>query len=724
MTHKYLRSKSFCISNKISSFHHRIHSFTNRHNKELYNTFGYVCNPSLTTYQNKFNVLANTPTKIYFSTPDNLSFHNLCQNSQIPLGTNNLLGLGHKFIPQRYKSNIDIEKCIDSFCRDARIKHFFFETDETSMPPPPNDSSTSDTTTETTFNIPPRLYIKSKWEPPKGNDILESRLETFANKLRDHISKQHPKKSTNLNKLQLHALNQLQKNNDIIVLLADKNLGPVVMDKSTYINRVLSDHLNDITTYQQIEKYSAIYTLNKLRAQLKQLFLLPPPNQKPTNLYSSNQYKIDRDNLQDYERHFLGTNLYDESSRIPIFYGLIKVHKNPWKIRPVVSCSGSLLAAISTWIDHKLQPLRTHIKSYIKDSDDLLLQLQQLPLPPDGIKLGTSDAVSMYTNIDTRHNIHTVEHWLQKISQHLPPNFPSTLLLEAIKIVMENNIFRFGERYFIQKTGTAMGTPCACILATIYYSIHEEYLISKYSKHLLYFKRFIDDCFYIWKLNGDTSTSIQIYNNFKQEMNDYGLLRWTHSPLNHKTTFLDLTISYSPTKKHLTFQTFQKPENLYLYLTPNSSHPPGVLKSLIFGLLRKYKIQNTHESDFRQMLSKLFTRLLARGHTQESLLPIFNSALLRLSLPPNVQQEQEPTNNNLYFKIQYHPKSISRKTIQQFFHETCSSPSPIQNQDYDNNRKNTRDILFDKKLTIAYSRDKNLRDLLIPSDLKNYKNKN
>ena len=652
------------------------------------------------------------PTTIYFSRPSTLSFHNLCVNSRLPLGTNNLLGLSHKFIPQRYKSTIDIDKSIETFHRDARIKHFFTEHNDT-----PN-VSTSDTSSDPAFDIPSRLYIKSKWNPPKGNDILESKLNHFATKLRDHVNTHKPKKSTNLNKLQRHALDQLRRNDDIIILLADKNLGPVVIDKTTYINRVFTDHLNDSKTYQQIEKYSALYTLNKLRIQLKQLFLPPPSTQKPSesNPYSSNEYKIDRSNLHDYERHFLGTHLYDQSTRIPIFYGLIKVHKKPWKIRPVVSCSGSLLAAISIWIDHKLQPLRTNIKSYIKDSDDLLLQLRALPLPTDGIKLGTSDAVSMYTNIDTKHNIHTVTHWLQKISPHLPPDFPSSLLLEAIKIVMENNIFRFGEKYFIQKTGTAMGTPCACILATIYYSIHEEYLISKYSGNLLYFRRFIDDCFYIWKLNGNTSTAMENYNNFKKEMDHYGLLRWTHSPLTHKTTFLDLTISYSSTKKQLTFQTFQKPDNLYLYLTPNSSHPPGVLKSMIFGLLRKYKIQNSHESDFRQMISKLYTRLLSRGHKHETLIPIFNSALLRLCLPPN-EQKEKPT-NDLFFKIQYHPKSISRKTIQKLFHETCSSPNLFQQQDDDNDQTDKKDILHNKNLTIAYSRDKNLRDLLIPSNLK------
>jgi hypothetical protein len=57
--------------------------------------------------------------------------------------------------------------------------------------------------------------------------------------------------------------------------------------------------------------------------------------------------------------------------RKPMFYILAKVHKSPWKTRPVVSCAGSLLAAVSTWLDFHLQKLRKFLPSFIKDSADL-----------------------------------------------------------------------------------------------------------------------------------------------------------------------------------------------------------------------------------------------------------------------------------------------------------------------------------------------------------------
>ena len=61
---------------------------------------------------------------------------------------------------------------------------------------------------------------------------------------------------------------------------------------------------------------------------------------------------------------------------------------------------------------------------------------------------------------------------------------------------MSNNYFQFGDTYWKQTSGVAMGTPTACMLATIYYGIYENtVLIPKYKENIPYLKRFIDDMF-------------------------------------------------------------------------------------------------------------------------------------------------------------------------------------------------------------------------------------
>ena len=63
------------------------------------------------------------------------------------------------------------------------------------------------------------------------------------------------------------------------------------------------------------------------------------------------------------ERQFTLTALAENKDPFPVFYLLAKVHKNPWKTCPVVSCAGSLLAAVSTLLDFHLQKLRKFLPS-------------------------------------------------------------------------------------------------------------------------------------------------------------------------------------------------------------------------------------------------------------------------------------------------------------------------------------------------------------------------
>ena len=105
----------------------------------------------------------------------------------------------------------------------------------------------------------------------------------------------------------------------------------------------------------------------------------------------------------------------------------------------------------------------------------------------------------MYTNIDTTHAIEVISQWLDSLHDKLPPNFPLNAIKEAMVLVMENNIFKWGDLYFLQLLGTAMGTTAASMWDTIYFAVHEcNTLIPGFEQNLILFKRFIDDMFGIW----------------------------------------------------------------------------------------------------------------------------------------------------------------------------------------------------------------------------------
>eukprot|EP00957_Ditylum_brightwellii_P179256 13655886-Ditylum_brightwellii.AAC.1 len=57
--------------------------------------------------------------------------------------------------------------------------------------------------------------------------------------------------------------------------------------------------------------------------------------------------------------NFILESLLHNRTPWPAFYLLIKVHKTPWKIRPIVSCAGSLLHPLRTSQKRCLPTLQT-----------------------------------------------------------------------------------------------------------------------------------------------------------------------------------------------------------------------------------------------------------------------------------------------------------------------------------------------------------------------------
>jgi hypothetical protein len=63
--------------------------------------------------------------------------------------------------------------------------------------------------------------------------------------------------------------------------------------------------------------------------------------------------------------------------------------------------------------------------------------------------------------------------------------------------MFKNNIFTFNRKFYIQRSGLAMGSSCGPMVANLYLYILEKKWIHIH-RHLIY-KRFIDDIFLVLK---------------------------------------------------------------------------------------------------------------------------------------------------------------------------------------------------------------------------------
>jgi hypothetical protein len=211
----------------------------------------------------------------------------------------------------------------------------------------------------------------------------------------------------------------------------------------------------------------------------------------------------------------------------------------------------------------------------------------------------------------------------------------------------------------------------------------------------LYYKRYIDDIFGIWIPSTDINSDSWLQ--FKTLLNTWGNLKWKIEEPSSHTVFLDLNIHLHNSK--ITMSTLQKNMNLYLYIPPLSAHPPSCLKGLIASEMRRYWLQN-NLADYKVILLKFIERLLDRGHTLPSLLPIYTQAAQTLDSCTHLVNKMRYNNSNtLYIHKAYHSSGLQRHDIRQLYKKTLKPHIPF------------------KQMTVTISRPMNLRDVLTKAKL-------
>jgi len=350
--------------------------------------------------------------------------------------------------------------------------------------------------------------------------------------------------------------------------------------------------------------------------------------------------------------------------------------------------------------------------------------------------LFTMDASSMYTKIHFEHAKDVIEEFLR---EHLlgqviveQEGININALIFALRIVINYNAFKFGDTFWPQIAGTAMGAPPAPNYATVYFAIWEVTIVPTFPE-LEFYERYIDDGFGIWKPlfpNNDACLAL-----FKESIQSFGAdhpffldnpdhqpLQWIFSDLSKHVIFLDLSITL--TRNTIATSIYETPQNLYLYIPPHSCHSPGVIKGLIYGCVTRAKALCTNEDDWMPYVQKTFNRLLVRGHSASDLLPTFNLAiekiLVKRTRRETIIAHLRARNKKipLFFHLPFNPHDPPGHTIQAAFMDTIIHP-PSSNHIslLDTIKLHGGAVDFDE-LVVCYHRQRNLGDILSPRKLR------
>uniref|UniRef100_A0A803JGD4 Reverse transcriptase domain-containing protein n=1 Tax=Xenopus tropicalis TaxID=8364 RepID=A0A803JGD4_XENTR len=352
----------------------------------------------------------------------------------------------------------------------------------------------------------------------------------------------------NLSLSERQAIKSLKDDLSLVIRPADKG-GSIVLLDYTYYRDELLEQLRDSATYRLLPGDPT----SKFKRELDSLISS-----------ALNAGWVDQDTAQ-----YMNT----EYPRIPIIYTLPKIHKSlsapPG--RPIISAVGSLYQPVATYIDSYLQPLVKSMQSYTRDSTHVIQRLKDLKDIPVNSLLVSMDVKSLYTIIPHEQGVWATRRALAK---NPPTNTPIEFLLQLLELTLTRNYFRFETSFYLQTSGTAMGSALAPSYANLY-MLHFEtaHILPLLGKSILTYFRYIDDLFLIWTDGIDSMLK------FHQDLNSLdNPVKLTLNYHEDNVDFLDLNIYKSG--PGLGTRLFRKSTDRNSILHATSHHPPATIRGI------------------------------------------------------------------------------------------------------------------------------------------------
>ncbi|CAJ0957188.1 unnamed protein product [Ranitomeya imitator] len=291
----------------------------------------------------------------------------------------------------------------------------------------------------------------------------------------------------------------------------------------------------------------------------------------------------------------------------PLIYVLPKIHKDYFNPpgRPIVSGRDSIFNKVSIFLDKVLSRFASGAKSYIRDTDDFLNKLENVNVTADSL-LVSFDVVSLYTSIEHDRGLAAVDVALS--GSDVGPD-RARLVLQLLEFILRRNYFLFGDDYYQQLRGTAMGSNVAPTYANIYMAVLEDQYVyvSRFWPQVRAWWRYIDDVFVVWE--GHLSELLD----FHQELNNiFPELSFTITHSQEQVQFLD-TLVYK-VGSSLKTDLYVKSTDRNSLLRFNSHHPRNMVESLPWSQMLRVRRIVADDSRLDSRLDEMCLKFLSRGY--------------------------------------------------------------------------------------------------------------
>ncbi|XP_044745111.1 uncharacterized protein LOC123306975 [Coccinella septempunctata] len=229
-------------------------------------------------------------------------------------------------------------------------------------------------------------------------------------------------------KKDLNSIKRKIRNNDLVMVRADKGSCMVILERNLYIRKV-----------EEFMRENGFVKLNY------------NPTSQLTNRIKN--FKVSEEFENTFGKY---KRLIHPNPRVPKLYGLPKLHKVNIPIRPVVSYTNTPAYRVSKFVNDALKELSELEPKYsIKKSGQLAESLKDLQIP-DNAKLISLDAKNLITLIPPKECILLIEKELLKkgVNSDLKKD-----IIDMLKLSLKQNFCQFNNQDYRLEEGLPMGAP-------------------------------------------------------------------------------------------------------------------------------------------------------------------------------------------------------------------------------------------------------------------------
>lgn len=423
-----------------------------------------------------------------------------------------------------------------------------------------------------------------------GKEDQEMTRNKFTSILESHMNKHS---LTNRDRYTLQAIGETRKflteNNNIVILEADKGNVTVAMERTEY-EKKMSTIVNDMMMYKRINKDPTTILQKKNNELVEKLYT--------TNIIS------------EFEKKRMKT----EVALAPRIYGLPKIHKDNYPLRPICSSIGSPSSELCKYISNILKMLNENSTYNVKNSKDFKEKISSHIIEEDEIMV-SFDVVSLFPSIPVDLAIQIIEEKWNKLQEFT--NIDKELFFKILRFcIQDSRYFIYKEKIYQQKKGLPMGSSASPIVADI---VMEELLnvcIESCDIRPKILTKYVDDLFGICQISA-VETILTKLNSFNPN------IKFTmEKETNCKLAYLD-TVVIRTDNKNIILDWYQKPTSSGRLVNFHSQHPRRIIINTASNFIERV-INISHHSFHKKNYKKIREILYQNSFPKQSVEKLIN----------------------------------------------------------------------------------------------------